>query len=323
LKAVTFDQPGDPDVLSPREVPAPQPADGELLIRVRCAALNRADLLQRRGTYPPPAGASSIPGLEIAGEVVEGAGKWKVGDRVMAVVTGGGYAEYCVVPASVAMPVSEALSDAQAAAIPEAFLTAYLNLFWLGKLQPGESVLIHAGASGVGTAAIQLARQHGSRIFVTAGSPEKLEFCRELGADVAINRHDDDFADVVLAQTAGHGVDVVIDFVGAAYWNAHMRCLAVNGRLMIVGSMGGSSGQLDLGAILPKSLTIAGTTLRRMPVDRKAALSAEFAATMLLLFDQDVLRPVIDSVYPLAEAAAAHRHMESNANTGKIILQVG
>lgn len=322
MRAIVFDRPGGPEVLAIGEVHPPRPGPGELLVRVRAAGVNRADLLQRLGKYPPPPGASPILGLEIAGEVAEAAGNWQRGDRVMAVVTGGGYAEYAVVPADQALPIPAMFSYIQAAAIPEAFLTASLNLFTLGSLQPGEHVLIHAAASGVGSAAVQLAKRTGAIVHATAGTARKCAFVSELGADQVINYREVPFADAVLEATGGRGVDVVLDFIGAPYWNDHLRVLAVGGRLMLIGSLGGTTGQLDLSAVLPKSLTIRGTTLRRMPAAHKAALVREFSAFALPRFTDDTLRPVIDSVYPLAEATEAHRRMAANANIGKIILTV-
>lgn len=322
MKAILIHEPGGPEVLYYGDAPDPQPAADELLVRVRATALNRADLLQRRGGYAPPPGASSILGLEIAGDVVQAAGDWKVGDRVMAVITGGGYAELATVPVGMAMPIPRAFTYHQAAAIPEAFLTAYLNLFTLGRLEAGETVLVHAGASGVGTAAIQLARETGARVFATAGTEEKCDFCRELGAELAILYTQESFREQVLAATDNRGVDVILDFVGAPYWNDNLAALAVGGRLMLIGFLGGSSGELDLGVILPKSLTISGTTLRRTPLSKKITLTKAFIEFAMPRFERDELRPVIDRVYSLQEAAVAHRYMAMNANIGKIILQV-
>lgn len=322
MKAILFDTPGAPDVLFYGDAPDPQPGEGELLVRVHATALNRADLLQRQGQYPPPPGASPILGLELAGEVVQGAGEWQRGDRVMAVVTGGAYAELAAVPAGMAIRIPDNLSYEQAAAIPEAFLTAYLNLFTLGRLQAGETVLIHAGASGVGTAAIQLARAAGARVFVTTGTPEKLDFCQELGAALAINYKTESFKEAALKETDGRGVDVILDFVGAPYWNDNLSALAIGGRLMLIGSMGGMKGDLSLGAIMPKSLTISGTTLRRTPLDKKIALTQAFAEFALPRFASGELRPIIDTVYPLQEAATAHQRMHDNVNIGKIVLRV-
>lgn len=322
MKAILFDQPGGPEVLRYRDAPDPQPGAGELLVRVHATAVNRAELLQRRGAYPPPPGASPILGLELAGEVLRPAGAWRAGDRVMAVVTGGGYAELAAVPANVALAIPAGMSFEQAAAIPEAFLTAYLNLFTLGRLQAGETALIHAGASGVGTAAIQLARAAGARVFATA-SAGKLALCRELGAEDAFDYRAEPFAERLRAATGGRGADVTLDFVGAPYWEANLAALAPYGRLMLIGFLGGSRGQLDIGPILAKSLTVAGTTLRRTPLAQKAALAEAFAAFALPRFARGELRPVIDTVLPIEQAADAHRMMEENRNAGKIVLRLG
>lgn len=322
MKAIQYDQPGGAEVLYYGDAPDPTPAADELLARIHATALNRADLLQRAGGYNPPPGASPILGLELAGEVVTPNGAFQAGDRVMAVVTGGGYAEYATVPVGMAMRIPDTLSYEQAAAIPEAFLTAHLNLFTLGRLRAGETVLIHAGASGVGTAAIQLARAAGARVFVTAGSPEKIVRCVGLGADAGINYKTEAFAERVKQLTDGRGVDVILDFVGAPYWNDNLAALAVGGRLMLIGFLGGAVGQLNLGAILPKSLTISGTTLRRTPLEQKIALTREFAAFGLPKLANGEIVPVIDRVYPLEHAAEAQRYMAANASVGKIILTV-
>jgi tumor protein p53-inducible protein 3 len=322
MKAILFDQPGGPDVLRYGEAPDPQHGEGELLVRVYATAVNRADTLQRRGAYPPPEGASPILGLELAGEVVGGAGDWRPGDRVMAVVTGGGYAELAMVPAGMAMRIPERLSFEQAAALPEAFLTAYLNMFTLGHLQAGEAVLVHAGASGVGTAAIQLARAAGARVLATAGTDDKLVRCRELGAEVTINYKRESFRERVAEATEGRGVDLVLDFVGAPYWDDNLASLATNGRLALIGFLAGSRGQLDLGPIMSKRLSVFGTTLRRTPLPQKIALTESFAAFALARFEAGELHPVVDTVLPLEQAAEAHRRMEQNSNTGKIVLKV-
>jgi putative PIG3 family NAD(P)H quinone oxidoreductase len=325
MKAILYDSTGNPEVLYLGEAPDPQPTADEMLVRVRATALNRADLLQRRGAYAPPADASPILGLEVAGEVVyapEGT-PFAIGERVMAVVTGGGYAEYAAVPLGMAMRVPEALTWEQAAAIPEVFLTAYLNLFTLGNLQAGESVLIHAGGSGVGTAAIQLAREAGVRVFATAGTPEKLAKCRALGAAFAINYKQEDFAATVRSATNGRGVNAVLDFIGAPNWTANLEVLALGGRLMLIGFLGGSKAPaLDLAPILTKSLHVTGTTLRRTPLPQKIALTRAFEAFAMPRFVSGALQPILDRVFPLAEAAAAHAYMETNQNIGKIVLRV-
>ncbi|PJF35143.1 MAG: NADPH:quinone oxidoreductase [Candidatus Thermofonsia Clade 1 bacterium] len=325
MRAVLYDSVGGPEVLYLGTAPDPQPASDELLIRVRAAALNRADLLQRRGAYPPPPGASPILGLEVAGEVVHAPEKapFAIGERVMAVVTGGGYAEYACVSVGMAMRVPEGFTWEQAAAIPEAFLTAHLNLFRLGALQPGERVLIHAGGSGVGTAAIQLAREAGAHVFATAGTPAKLAKCRELGAQLAINYKQEDFAAIVRGATNGRGVDLILDFIGAPYWASNLEALTNGGRLMLIGFLGGSKAPaLDLAPILTKSLRVAGTTLRRMPLPQKIALTRAFEAFAMPRFNSGALQPIVDRVFSLSEAAAAHQYMESNQNIGKIILRV-
>jgi putative PIG3 family NAD(P)H quinone oxidoreductase len=322
MKAILFDQPGDADVLRYSDAPDPQPGADELLVRVHATAVNRADLMQRRGGYAPPPGASPILGLELAGEVVQPAGEWRAGDRVMAVVTGGGYAELATVPAGMAIRIPDRFSYQEAAAIPEAFLTAYLNLFTLGRLQQGEVALIHAGASGVGTAAIQLVRAAGARAITTAGAEEKLALCRDLGAELAINYKTESFAERVQAATGGRGADVVLDFVGAPYWDANMAVLALGGRLMLIGFLGGARGQFDLGALMGKSLTVASTTLRRTPLPQKIALTQAFSDFALARFESEDLRPVIDRVLPLAQAAEAHRALEANSNAGKVVLEL-
>lgn len=322
MKAILITQPGGPEVMQYGDAPDPQPGPGELLVRVRGTAVNRADLLQRMGAYPPPPGASSILGLEIAGTVEQPGGNWKVGDRVMAVVTGGAYAELATVPADLAMPIPDGMSFEEAAAIPEAFLTAYLNLFMLGNLQSGETVLIHAGASGVGTAAIQLAQAARAMVIATAGSPEKLRRCVELGAQETINYKDEDFSQRVLTITQNRGADVVLDFVGASNWAGNLDAMAVGGRLMLIGFMGDSKGSLDLGPIMRKSLTITGTTLRRTPIPRKIALVQAFVEFAMPRFASGELKPVIHTVYSLSQAREAHELMASNQNVGKIVLKV-
>ncbi len=321
MKVILFDQPGAP--LTIGEAPDPQPGPGELLVKVHAAGINRADLLQRRGGYPVPPGASPILGLEVAGEVVQGVDEWNVGDRVMAVITGGGYAEYAAVPAGVAMRIPEKASYEEAAAIPEAFLTAYLNLYLLGKLHGHESILIHAGGSGVGSAAIQLAHYEGAYIFTTAGSPEKLARCKQLGANVGINYKNESFLKRIQSVTDGRGVTLILDFVGAPYWNDNLEALGVGGRLMLIGFMGGSSsGDLKIGAIMGKKLTITGTTLRGTPLPQKIELVEAFASQRLPLFDTGELQPVVDRIFRLDQAEQAHEYMLSNKNFGKIVLQV-
>ncbi len=322
MKAILVPKPGPADVLQYGDAPDPTPKDGELLVRVHGTAINRADILQRLGLYPPPPGASDILGLEIVGEVAQAAGRWKKGDRVMAVVAGGGYAQLATVPAAQAMPVPEGMSYEQAAALPEAYQTAFLNMFMLGKLKRGETVLVHAGASGVGTAAIQLARAAGAKVFTTAGSEDKLAVCRDLGADVLINYKKEKFLDRIMAETDKRGVDLVVDFIGASYWNDNLASLANYGRMTIIGFLGGDKGDLGLALMMRKSLTVMSTTLRRTPPDKKEEMIKALGDFANERFKSGELKPVVDSVYPLEKAADAHKHMESNKNIGKIVLRV-
>jgi putative PIG3 family NAD(P)H quinone oxidoreductase len=325
VKAVVFDQHGDEDVLRIDELPAPGLEAGELRIDVRAAGVNRADLLQRRGLYPPPPGASPILGLECAGTVtevgeqVEGFG---VGDRVMALLTGGGYAEQVVVDARCVMPAPSALDDAAAGGLPEAFLTAFLNMCLLGGLGPGDSVLIHGGSGGVGTAAIQLADTLGAMVLVTAGSDERCRRCRTLGAREAINYRSEDFVERTLDSTNGRGVDLVIDCIGGSYLARNLGVLAQGGRLVVIGLMGGATAELDLARLLTRRLTIVGSTLRsRSPDDKRRIIERFFE-----LFGDAVARggltPVIDRVLPLAAAAEAHRLLAAGQIFGKIVLTI-
>lgn len=308
------------------EVVKPQIGKGDLLVKVKATSLNRADLLQKRGLYPPPKGASPVLGLEMSG-VIEEIGSevsgWKKGDRVCALLPGGGYAEFASIPADMAMPIPENLSFEEAAAIPEVFLTAYLNTVWLGNLQKGETVLIHAGASGVGTAAIQLAREIGAKIIVTAGTEEKRALCKSLGADEAIDYTVGPFAEKVLAATSGQGVNLILDFIGASYWEQNLASLATDGKLILIGTMGGSKlDNVDLGKILFKRAQVIGTALRGQPLEKKIALTKEFAKDALLKFANGSLKPIIDSVWDWQEVSDAHEHMEANKNAGKIVLRV-
>jgi len=326
MKAVRMDGFGGPEVLRIGEVETPEPADREVLVRIRAAALNRADLLQRRGKYPPPPGAPDILGLEAAGEVVSAgsaSGRWKEGDRVCFLLAGGGYAQYAAVHEDMLMPVPERLSLEQAAAVPEAFLTAYLNLFWLGGLRSGDRVLIHAGASGVGTAAIQLAAKAGAAPYVTAGSAEKLSLCRRLGAVSGWNYRDGAFADWLLRETDGHGADVLLDFVGAPYLAENLKSMAQGGRLIVIGTMGGAVADgFNLSLLLAKKLHLMGTTLRGQPQSEKIRLTREFVAYAWRDLESGAIFPVVDSVFDWRDVADAHRHMEANRNMGKIVLRV-
>ncbi len=325
MKAIVVTEPGGIDRLAIREQPDLVPSEGQVRIAVRATALNRADLLQRRGKYPPPPGESELLGLECAGVVDAtgpGVGSLKVGDRVMALLPGGGYAEQVVVHERMAIPVPESLDFTQAAAIPEAFLTAREALFGLGGLQPDQSVLVHAGASGVGSAAIQLAHLHGATVFTTAGSPEKLRAAQALGAAVAINYRTEDFAAVVDERTRKAGVHVVLDFIGGAYWEQHARCMAIGGRCVVIGVLGGAKAEVNLGKLLMKRHQILGLVMRSRPLVEKVAMTQRFIRESLPHFERGALRPVIDSVFAFEDVARAHERMEQNANTGKIVLSL-
>ena len=325
MKAIVFDRPGDESVLHLGEAEPPALGPEDLRIRVRATAVNRADLLQRRGLYPPPQGASPLLGLECAGEVIDLGSRvtgWKIGDRAMALLAGGGYAEEVVVHAGSAMHVPDALSDIEAGAMPEVFLTAFLNVFLLGEPPPGGSVLVHGGGSGVGTAAITLCREAGLRVLVTAGSEEKCRRCRELGATMAFNYREGDFAPAVREATAGKGAHVVLDSVGGSYLASNLACLAVEGRLVIIGLMGGARGDLDLASLLLKRLRVIGSTLRGRPVSEKATIVRAFEARFGDGIRAGRVRPVIDRVLPLAQAAEAHRIVQASDHFGKVALDL-
>lgn len=325
MRAVVYDEPGDPEVLHLAEVPDPEPGPGEVLIRVHSTALNRADLLQRRGFYPPPPGASPILGLEAAGEVEalgEGVDGWTPGDRVCALLAGGGYAEKVAVPAVQVMPVPEGMDLVTAGAVPEAFITAHDNLATRGRLAAGETVLIHGGTGGVGMAAIQVARRTGARVLATAGSAERVDFCRELGADAGIDHRSEDFVERTRALTEGRGADVILDVMGAAYLERNLRALARDGRLVIIGMQGGIRAEIDLNMLLSSRLTVQGTILRNRPVGQKGEIVRRVVAEVLPGLADGSLRPVIDRVLPLDRVVEAHRAMEAGGHTGKIVLRV-
>ena len=326
MKAVLFDAPGDESVLHLGEAPVPALEPGCLRLRVAATAVNRADLMQRRGHYPPPPGASEILGLECAGEVVEvapDAKGWSVGERAMALVPGGGYAEQVVVHAGSAMRVPERLSLEQAAALPEVFLTVFLNVFQLGALAEGGAALVHGGGSGIGTAAIQLVKAAGARIVVTAGSEAKCQRCRELGADVAVNYRSGDFVEAARELTGGRGVDVVLDSIGAPYLERNLAALAVGGRLVVIGLMGGAKAEIGLGPLLVRRLQVIGSTLRARPVEEKAAIVAGFVARFGAALEAGEIGPVVDRVLPLAQAAEAHRLLQASEHFGKVVLRIG
>lgn len=335
MKAIHFAAPGDPDVLTLVDRPEPNPRPGEVLIAVRAAGVNRADVMQRRGLYPPPPGAPDILGLEVAGEILaivpsgsSGAtapAGLAVGQPVMALLAGGGYAEQVAVPAQQVLPIPPGLSMEAAGAIPEVFLTAYLNLFMLGGLpfRDGRraTVLIHGGASGVGTAALQLCRAAGLTAFCTVGDDGRAERCRELGAAAAWNYHQVDFQEAVGQATAGAGVSLILDCIGGEYLDRNLRTLSPDGRLVIIGLMGGTGASLDLARLLRSRLQILGSTLRPLPLPRKAELVAEFAARALPLFNSGELRPIVEQVFPLERASEAHRALDA-AHFGKLVLRI-
>lgn len=320
---VAIREPGDADVLVPQQGPLPEAGPGEVLIRVAAAGVNRPDVMQRQGLYPPPADASPLPGLEVAGEIValgEGTGGWQTGDRVCALVNGGGYAGYAVAPADQCLPVPVGLSLAEAAALPEAAFTVWHNLWQRARLQPGESLLVHGGSSGIGSFAIQLATAMGVRVFATAGSEEKCESCRALGAEVAINYRDEDFVAVVKEFTEGRGVDVILDMVGGDYIQRNFSAAAREARLVSIAFMQGSRVNVDLMPIMIKRLTLTGSTLRAQSAGVKAGIARELREQVWPLIGQRLLRPLITARFPLQEAAAAHRLMESGRLIGKIVL---
>ncbi|BAO07666.1 NAD(P)H-quinone oxidoreductase [Enterococcus mundtii] len=325
MRGISMKHPGSADVLTEVDVPRPIPKAGELLLKVHTAAVNRTDIMRRENTalqapYP-------ILGVEVAGEVIENASdrsEFSTGTRVYGLVNLGGYAEYAVIPADRAILLPDSLDYVSAAGIAEVFLTAYQTLYWLGKLQKNETVLIHAGASGVGTAAIQLAKQYSqARIIVTAGSAEKLAFCQELGADEVINYKTQDFAEEVKKITDGHGVDVILDFIGASYWEKNLASIAVDGRWVLIGTLGGTTVEsLDLSVLLQKRIQLIGTLLTPRSDEYKAKLTQEFMKNIDPYFETGAIRPIIDRTFTLSEAKEAHEYMEANKNVGKIILTV-
>lgn len=319
--AVGHTAPASANELRIERVPTPVPTADEVLVRVLASALNRADLLQRRGLYPPPPGASPILGLEVVGEVVIARGTWQVGDRVMAVITGGAYAEYACIPVAEAMAVPATLTDTEAAALPEAFLTAWLNLMMLGQLTAGQHIFVHAGTSGVGSAAIQLARQIGAVVHTSASTPLKQQRCREWGAQYVYASRSEPLAPQVLQQV-GDGVDVVLDMIGAPAWADNCAMLRRGGRLLLLGFLGGSAGSLDLGPILTRNLLVTGTTLRRTAADVRAQLAQDVSAWLAPCIAQGQVVAVVDGVYGIHDVGVAHQHMESNANIGKIVLRM-
>lgn len=325
MKAVTIPEPGGPDALVLDDVPEPMPGPGEVVVDVVAAGVNRADVMQRQGHYNPPPGSSAYPGLEVSGRIGrlgDGVEGWSVGDEVCALLTGGGYAEKVTVPMGQLMPIPSGVSLEDAAGLPEVTCTVWSNVFMTANLQPGEVLLVHGGGSGIGTMAVQLGREVGARVAVTAGSPEKLEVCRGLGASILVNYRSDDFAEVVRAATDGHGADVILDNIGAKYLAPNVKLLAENGRLVVIGLQGGRSGEIDLGAMLAKRCALIATTLRGRPAAEKATIVAAVREHVWPLVADGRVRPVVHARYPLAEAAQAHLEMEASTHVGKLVLLV-
>jgi putative PIG3 family NAD(P)H quinone oxidoreductase len=323
MRAITIPQPGDADALVLAEVANPDPAPGEVRIRVAAAGVNRADIMQRLGFYDPPPGSSVYPGLEVSGTVDalgEGVEGWSLGDEVCALLVGGGYAEQVCVPESQVLPVPAGVALEDAAALPEVVCTVWSNVFMTANLLPGQTLLLHGGSSGIGTMAIQLAREVGARVIVTAGSAAKLEACRELGAEVLVNYREEDFVERVREATDGHGADVVLDNMGAAYLGRNVDVLATAGRLVVIGMQGGTRGELDLSVLLRKRAAVIATSLRARPAAEKATIVAAVREHVWPLLAAGRVWPVVQSRHPLAEAAAAHRELEESAHVGKVLL---
>ena len=325
MTAIGIASPGGPEALVPEERPVPVPSAGEILVKVAAAGVNRPDVAQRKGHYPPPPGATDIPGLEIAGEVValgSGVTRWKIGDKICALVIGGGYAEYCLAHESHALPVPAGYSMTEAAAIPETFFTVWHNVFERGALKSGETLLVHGGSSGIGTAAIQLAKQFGARVIVTAGSDDKCEACRKLGADVAINYKTQDFVAETKSATGGKGADVILDMVGGDYIERNYEAAAVEGRIVQIAFQGSTKATVDFRRIMLKRLHHTGSTLRSRSIADKGLIAQAVMEKVVPLLAAGRVRPVMDSTFPLAEASKAHARMESSAHIGKIVLTV-
>lgn len=323
MAAIEIEAPGPPDVLRLVRRAVPRPGANDVLLRVAAAGVNRPDLLQRAGLYPPPPGASDLPGLEVAGTVVEAGAEvasWRVGDAVTALVSGGGYAEYCVAPAVQCLPVPRGLDLAEAASLPETFFTVWTNVFERGRLGAGETLLVHGGSSGIGTAAIQMARVFGARVLVTAGTPEKCAACVSLGATRAMDYRREDFVAGVREATEGRGADVVLDMVGAPYLARNLECLAPEGRLVQIGVQQGPKAEVDLRLVMRKGLTLTGSTLRPRPVEEKGRIAAALREKVWPHVEAGAIRPVIHARLPLAEAREAHRTLEASRHIGKLVL---
>ncbi len=324
MTAIGIKSPGGPDMLVPQERAVPQPGAGEILVKVAAAGVNRPDVMQRMGLYPPPPGAPDIPGLEIAGEVVAlgpDAKRWKIGDKIMALVIGGGYAEYCLAHESHALPV-DGLSMVEAAAVPETFFTVWHNVFERGALKAGETLLVHGGTSGIGTTAIQLAKAFGARVIVTAGTPEKCEACRKLGADAAIDYKKEDFVAATKQATGGNGADVILDMVGGSYIERNYEAASVEGRIVQIAFQAGAKAEVNFMRLMLKRLHHTGSTLRARAVADKGAICAALARHVLPLLEAGKVKPPIYKTFPLPQAAAAHALMETSAHIGKIVLTI-
>lgn len=325
MTAIEISVPGGPEVLRPVTLPLPRPNTGEVLIAVRAAGVNRPDVIQRKGAYPPPPGASPLPGLEVAGEIAAlgaGVAEWETGDAVCALLAGGGYAEYAVAPAAQCLAVPRGLTMIEAASLPETFFTVWSNLFDRAHLQAGETLLVHGGTSGIGITAIQLATAFGARVLATAGSAEKCAACVKLGADRAINYRSEDFIEVVREATGGRGADVILDMVGGDYVARNLKACAPDGRIVQIAFLGGTKVTLDLMALMRNRITLTGSTLRPREVAFKGAIARALQEKVWPLIEAGRIRPVIDSVFPLADAAKAHERMETSAHIGKIVLKV-
>jgi NADPH2:quinone reductase len=325
MRAIAIRAFGDPDVLEVQDRPVPHPATGEILVRVAAAGVNRLDVLQRKGHYPPLPGASDLPGLEVAGEVVDlgvGVGRWRIGDRVTALMAGGGYAAYAAVAEGTAIPIPEGLSMVEAASLPETVFTVWHNVFERGALKEGETLLVHGGTSGIGVMAIQIARARGARVIATAGSEEKLAACRALGATHAINYREEDFVSATQAATNGKGADVILDMVGGPYTARNLDAAAEDGRIVQIAFLKGPKVDLDLRLIMQKRLVLTGSTLRARPTGIKAALAEAVEREVWPLFASRRVRPVIHKVFPLDQAAEAHALMEEGTHIGKIMLEI-
>lgn len=325
MRVVEIPEPGGPEALIPAMRPLPEPGPDEILIRIKAAGVNRPDCIQRSGAYPPPPGASDLPGLEAAGEVVKtGAtvSRWKAGDEVCALLPGGGYAEYAVTHQDHALSIPAGLSMEEAAALPETFFTVWTNVFDRGRLQPGESFLVHGGSSGIGTTAIQLASAFGARVFATAGGAEKVEFCRSLGAEIVVNYREQDYVEALKEATGGRGVDAILDMVAGDYIPRNVALAADQGRIVLIAFLGGAKAELNFGHVMRKRLSITGSTLRPRSVEEKAAIAQNLRDKVWPLISAGKIRPVMAARFPLEEASEAHRLMESSKHIGKIILTV-